>query len=77
LHVWQLPQELEDEIARFVSSCNSGRYHKGIGNVRPDDVYYGQRGKILNKRAELKRKTILERKKHKSKIIETGIEIVS
>ena len=77
MYVWQLPQELEDEIARFVSSYNRGRYREAIGNVRPDDVYYGQREKILNKRAELKRKTILERKKHKSKIIETGIEIVS
>jgi len=48
-----------------------------FGNVTPDYVYYGQLEKILNKRADSKRKTILERKKYHSKIIETGAEIVS
>jgi len=63
--------------ANFSISNGLRIYRQAIGNVRPDDVYYGQREEILNKRAELKRKTILEREKHNSKIIETGIEIVS
>jgi len=78
LIVWDTPDELERKIAQFISHHNSRRYHEGIGNVTPDDVYYGCRESIKERRAKLKKKTIARRRvKNSEKSKAAGAESVT
>ena len=62
LVVHTTPWELADEIAAFVGYYNSKRYHQALGNVIPDDVYFGRREVILEARRKLNAETLARRK---------------
>ena len=50
-----------EAMSTFINFYNQRRYHEGIGNVTPADVYYGRRVEILEQRRALKAATIRER----------------
>lgn len=61
LLVYPDPESLRRAMAEFIAFYNHERYHEGIGNVTPADVYDGRRGQILKRREVLRRNTIHHR----------------
>lgn len=57
------PSDLEHYIGIFVDYYNNHRYHEALNNVTPADVYYGRDREILTRREQIKKKTMLLRRK--------------
>jgi transposase InsO family protein len=62
------PDELKENIEKFVNYYNNQRYHESLKNVTPADVYFGREKELLNQRKETKMKTIKERRKKYLKV---------
>ena len=63
LDTYYYPWELEQAIGGFVTYYNNERYHESLQNLRPADVYFGRGETILSRREEVKRTTLLSRKR--------------
>jgi transposase InsO family protein len=57
LYIYGCPNELKAEVGKFISYYNKKRYHESLGNVTPDDVFYGRREKK-------RRLTLMRRKEY-------------
>ena len=68
LENYYLPGDLEHQIKAFVDHYNNRRYHGSIKNVTPADAYFGWDTAIIERRAEIKKRTIqtqrLQHRKH-------------
>ena len=65
---YEMPSKLREAIQGFVEYYNYHRYHEGLGNVTPYDVYTGRHVQIIERRKEVKNRTLQDRKSY-NKII--------
>ena len=71
---YEMPSELEEAIRAFVEYYNYRRYHEGIGNVTPYDVYTDRHHEILRRRKETKSRTLQARKSYNNAARRQGSE---
>ncbi|HIB85464.1 MAG TPA: transposase [Chromatiaceae bacterium] len=64
LVVWETPDQVNEQITAFIEHYNTRRYHEALGNVTPDDVYFGRNESIIHRRTQLKQLTLARRKKY-------------
>jgi putative transposase len=69
---YDMPGELDRAIAAFIEYYNYHRYHEGLGDVTPYDVYIGRRIEILSRRKEVKGRTLQERRDYNRAAREQG-----
>jgi transposase InsO family protein len=63
------PSELGAQVRVFVDYYNHDRYHEALNNVTPADVYYGRDLEVLERREQIKQKTMLLRRKQKRSLM--------
>ncbi len=49
---YEMPGELEEALRTFIDYYNHRRYHEGLGDVTPYDVYTGRHLEIIQQRKE-------------------------
>jgi putative transposase len=59
---YYLPGDLEIEISKFIDYYNNERYHEGINNMKPVDVFNGKSKEIQSVRNMVKSETLAFRK---------------
>lgn len=62
VHNYNRLDELKKNVGSFISYYNKRRYHESLGNVTPDDVFYGRRDEIVAARSKKKILTMTKRK---------------
>lgn len=67
---YDMPSELREAIRAFVEYYNYRRYHEGLGNVTPYDVYTGRYLEIIRRRKEVKSRTLESRRDYNRNIRE-------
>jgi len=69
---YEMPGEQEEAIMAFIEHYNYRRYHEGLGDVTPYDVYTGRHLEIIQKRKEAKSRTLQVRRDYNRTAREQG-----
>jgi len=69
---YDMPGELKEAIRAFIEYYNYRRYHEGLGNVTPYDVYTGKQHEIIQRRKEVKSRTLEVRRDYNRTAREQG-----
>jgi len=69
---YDMPGELKEAIRAFIEYYNYRRYHEGLGNVTPYDVYTGKQHEIIQRRKEVKSRTLEVRRDYNRTAKEQG-----
>jgi putative transposase len=69
---YDMPSELKEAIRAFIDYYNYRRYHEGLDNVTPYDVYTGRHIEIIRKRKEVKSRTLEARRNYNRAVSSQG-----
>jgi len=67
-----MPSELEEAIRVFIEYYNYQRYHEGLGDVTPYDVYTAKHFQIIQRRKEAKSRTLQVRRDYNRAVRRQG-----
>ena len=59
---YEMPSALKEAIRAFIEYYNYQRYHEGLGDVTPHDVYTGRYLEVIQRRKEAKSRTLQARR---------------
>jgi putative transposase len=72
---YEMPSELREAIMAFIEYYNYRRYHEGLGDVTPYDVYAGKHLEIIQRRKEAKSRTLQARRDYNRAAREQGNDL--
>jgi transposase InsO family protein len=72
---YEMPGELREAIEAFIEYYNYYRYHEGLGNVTPYDVYTGRHLEVIQRRKEAKSRTLQTRREYNRIAREQGSDL--
>jgi len=72
---YDMPSELNEAIQTFIEYYNYARYHEGLGDVTPYDVYTGRHLEVIQRRKEAKYRTLQARRDYNRTVREQGFSL--